>query len=926
MLKLKQKNKRIFTGLGLAIGLSLSVTGCTKSSPESFVIEARQYVDAGDMSAAVIAYKNAVQLAPKDAAIRFELGQLYLETGDYSSAEKELNRALELGHPAGKVIPSLSLAYQQTGAENALASMDTAELGLTAVEQVEVNFYKLQALVQLEKSLEARVLIEDTQNIDTQSVYKGLVLSYAAILDENFDSALEQTQALRVQAPLNKDVLLQLAKLSLFMQKPEQAIEVYRDYVRTYPDDVQYKFAFAALLVEQQQFDEAETYVDALLKLNETHPLLNQYKGFILANERNYEAALDAFETAIQQGRNDPAMWLTAGYSAYQQQDFPAVIRYLSMIASDLPENHAGLRMLADAQLREGQSDQATAILNRISGDAQTDATLFSAAGYQLVKEGKLKDARNMIDRSSVSSTTAEDLARLGVLQLSVNDLDGLVTLEDAMGKSDDNPNVRRVLVQGYLYGGQLDKANDLIVQWQSEEPSDPTPWLLEMQIAMGQNDNDKAESALAQAKSVASDSDDVKFAEINHAIYLGDLDKAKALNDAMVKAQPENLTALAIQFALAKESGDTDSAITGYVNAFSKNTENLALRLALAKAYLVDDKPLKASELLAPIEGDRAIQLDFWPVKGQALLRTNQLREAENHYNAWLTHYPSDRSAVLGKLLLDDVQGKFDDALALVKATRAQREDTQFALLEAHFLAVTRQTEQAQAILDTLDEGVMEIPFVRGIIARLKILNNDFAGAVPHALATYESNPNTRNMAIVLTAYEGSNQQQAAYDFLAKHVDDSPNDPAALMLFAERTLVEKPSDAIEMYQRAVELTPKNHIAFNNLAYLQLQAGQLDDALVSAERAVELQPTNPDALDTLAQVELARGELDKALKIYERITDITSVKNEEVYVNYIEVLLKTDQRKLAERRIKDRSLYRPDMVKKLNALKAEFQI
>ena len=926
MLKLKQKNKRIFTGLSLAIGLALGTTGCSQSTPESYVLEARQFVEAGDTPAAIIAYKNAVQLAPKDAAIRFELGQLYIENRDFASAEKELNRALELGHPPAAVIPILSLAYQQTGAENALADMETSELGLSTVEQVEVNFYKLQALVQLEKSLEARALIEATRVLDTVSVYKGLVLSFEPILDEDFDTALGQTEKLREQAPLNKDVLLQLAKLSLFLDKREQATDVYRDYVKTYPDDIQHKFAFAALLVEQKQFEEAKSYIDDLLKLNETHPLLNQYKGFIFANERNYEAALDAFETAIQQGLNDPAMWLTAGFSAYQQQDFPAVIRYLSMIASDLPESHAGLRMLADAQLREGQSDQATAILNRISGDAQTDATLFSAAGYQLVKEGKLKDARGMIDRSSASSTTAEDLARLGVLQLSINDLDGLVTLEDAVGKSNENASLRRILVQGYLFGGQIDKARELIAQWQVDEPSDPTPWLLEMQIAMSENDNDKAENALAHAKSIASTSDDVKFAEINHAIYLGDFARATALNDAMVKAQPENLTALAVQYALSKQQGNTEAALKGYVDAFSNNPDNVALRVALAKAYLVENKSMEAADLLANIEGDRDTQLDFWTVKGQSLLRTNQLREAESHYNAWLTLYPSDRNAVLGKLLIDDAQGKFDDALALVKATRAQREDTQFALLEAHFLAVTRQTEQAQAILDTLDEGVMEIPFVRGIIARLKILNNDFAGAVPHALATYESNPNTRNMAIVLTAYEGSNQQQAAYDFLAKHVDESPNDPAALMLFAERTLVEKPSDAIEMYKRAVELTPKNHIAFNNLAYLQLQAGLLDDALISAERAVELQPSNPDALDTLAQVELAKGELDKALKTYERITDITSVKNEEVYVNYIEVLLKTDQRKLAERRIKDRSLYRPDMVKKLNALKAEFQI
>ena len=926
MIKLKKQNRRVVTALSLAIGVALAVSGCSKATPESHVLEARQYIDAGDVPAAVIAYKNAVQLAPQDPAIRFELGQLYIESRDFASAEKELNKALELGHPAGQVVPLLSLAYQQTGAENALASMDTQGLSLTAVEQAEVNFYKLQALVQLEKDLEARVLIEDTEALDTSSVYKGLVSSFKAVLDEDYERALELTALLREQAPLNKDVMLQYARLSLFLSKPEQAIDVYRNYVKTYPDDIQNKFTLAALLVEQQQFSDAEVYVDQLLALNDLHPLLNQYKGFILADEQNYEGALQAFETAIQQGRNDPALWLTAGFSAYQQQDYPAVIRYMSMIASELPENHAGLRMLADAQLKEGQSDSATSILKRITGKGDGDASLFSMAGYQLVKEGKLKDAQSMIDRSSEVSTTAEDLARLGVLQLSMNDLDGLVTLEDAVGKSEENANLRRILAQAYLSGGQQDKAQELIVKWQQDEPSDYTPWLLEMQLALQNQDNAKAEAALAKAKAVAPDSEDVKFAEVNYAISQQDLDKAYSLNRELLKAQPSNLLSLAVQYAIAREQGDTKAALEDYKTQYTNAQDNLGLRLGYAKALLVEGRSTEVAELLLPIEGDRTTQADFWSVKGQALLQTNQLREAEAHYNSWLSYYPSDRSAVLGKLLIDDVQGKFEDALALVRATRAQRQDTQFALLEAHFLAVTRKADEAQRILDAQDEGVLALPFVKGISARLHILKGEFEAAIGDAIANYEANPNTRNMAIVLTAYEGANQQQKAYEFLAKHTEAAPEDTAALMLFAERTLQKQPSDAIEMYKKAVEQTPRNHIAFNNLAYLQLQEGQLDDALQSATRAVELQPTNPDTLDTLGQIQLAMGNMEAALKTYEKITDIVAVRNEEVYVNYIELLLKSDQRRLAERRIKDRSLTRPDMAQRLESLKREYQL
>ena len=48
---------------------------------------------------------------------------------------KELNKAMELGHPVSQVIPLLSVAYQQSGAENALAEVDYRAEGMSAVNQ-----------------------------------------------------------------------------------------------------------------------------------------------------------------------------------------------------------------------------------------------------------------------------------------------------------------------------------------------------------------------------------------------------------------------------------------------------------------------------------------------------------------------------------------------------------------------------------------------------------------------------------------------------------------------------------------------------------------------------------------------------------------------------------------------------------------------
>ncbi len=49
--------------------------------------------------------KNALQQEPNNREARFLIGVSYNETGDILSAEKELNRAIDLGMDTNKVYP-----------------------------------------------------------------------------------------------------------------------------------------------------------------------------------------------------------------------------------------------------------------------------------------------------------------------------------------------------------------------------------------------------------------------------------------------------------------------------------------------------------------------------------------------------------------------------------------------------------------------------------------------------------------------------------------------------------------------------------------------------------------------------------------------------------------------------------------------------
>ncbi len=142
---------------------------------------------------------------------------------------------------------------------------------------------------------------------------------------------------------------------------------------------------------------------------------------------------------------------LVAGFSAYQIQDFEAAQRHLTMVASSLPDNHPGLRMLADSMLQLGDNDEALAVLSRVEGEQSADAALFSKASYQLLRDGNVVGAQQMVEKSEAVSTSADDLSRLGILQLSLNDVEGLVNLEQAVEKAPESATSQSTLLRAYI-------------------------------------------------------------------------------------------------------------------------------------------------------------------------------------------------------------------------------------------------------------------------------------------------------------------------------------------------------------------------------------------------------------------------------------------------------------------------------------------
>ena len=899
---------------------------CSKQSPEDHIAAAKKSIAAKDYSAATIELKNAIKISPSLSEARFLLGKMHLKNEDYQSAEKELNKALELKYPINEVLPLLSLAYQKTRSDVALIGLSHQENGLSPAEMAEIAFYKIQAMFRLEQKEKAEALIEDVQKIATDSVFKTLALVYSLLLDSQVEAAQIQLKSIVESHPKQADALKLQALIALKSGDKELAADAYAAYLSYYPKDLEIAFINARLLVELNRTQEAEPFIDKLLAINENNGLLNQLKGIARFNEKDNEKALFHTEKAITAMPTDPALRLLAAYSAYRLKNYEVTHQHLSVIADELPANHEALRLLAVSQLQLGLTKEAGETVNSLEELSDKDNALVSSVGLALVNSGEVKQARNILSKSSeLSAETAEDLTRLGLLKLSLNDVEGITNLETALDKKPEEKITRNTLATAYLTTQQFDKAMQLAKRWKSADIEDEQAYLLAASVYFQQKQLDKAKAEYQQLLSFNPEHIGAKLALVDLAARAKDFSAAKHELDKVLAAEPSNIPALVKYYQYESEHGESSKAIAYIEQQFNENKDNNGLKLLLAKVYLQEDKPEKSIELLADFDDEKAPKV-YWQTLGRAYFKLKNFVDVQNHYQRWLAQAPNDRDAIMSNLLLLDNQREYKQALALSsKYIENHQDDVEIALLNIHFLLIAGDFTSAKQQLSLIPDAAKNLPFTKGLIGQLQMKDKKFTEALENLRAAYNAQQTSRNVNLVYFCLVNTGQQKQGYSFLQQHVKSNPNDIASLMHLAQLQISQDTDAAIESYERVVSISDNNFVALNNLAYFYLERNKIEKAQEYAEKALTLRPNMPDVLDTVGRIHLAKKDYDSAVKYLTKAVS-ESDENEDIYLNYVEALLLNDNKVLAQRKITQKTFKLPQSITRVEALKKSYQL
>lgn len=852
------------------VALGIGLSACGGESSESRMTQAQQSLAKGDRPTAIIHLKSIIQDDPRHAEARFRLGKLYLETGDYAGAEKELQHAREAGYDAGLLNPALAKAYIGQGAfQRALDELPAPAADNPAA--VPMHVVRAHALLSLGERETARAELRQAQAHAPDSADVRLVAARLALAEGNAEQALEEIEAALKADPKHLDAwLFKGSALRSFGKHPE-AIAAYQAVLKLDPAHDGARLALAGIALAENRLADARREAEAALKAARSSLQPRYLLALIDFREKKFEAARDRLAAVLKHAPNYPPAVLLAGSIEYALGNMQTAETHFGKSVAANPKNLYALRLLAAAQLRQGRADDAARTLAPVPRDLEDAGFQFVAGEIALARKQYSEAATHFERAAQLQPDNAAIRTELGVARLARGDPRALADLQAAADMDDARGRADMLVIINQLRQKQFDAALVRIDALEKKLGPTPLVWNYRGAAHLGKEDWARARDSFNQALKL----DPAFFPAAANLAQLHLRDKqpaqARALFEATLKSQPTHLDAMLAMAELSLRENNRTQYVAWLEKAARAHPQALRPRAALNRHYLEQgdrNKALAIAREAADANPDSPAAL--------LLLGNTQLARGDT------------LNAVTTFVALTKKAPQSADAfhrLAVAQRANEQSGDARASLQRALHLQPTHLPS-----LDLL--GRLELsannPQAALQVARQAqthhpksplgfVLEGDIHHAqkrLPQAVQAYEQamahgGGATEVIKLHRLQLEAGNTQ-AAEARLAAWLANYPDHHAVRTVLANHFMSQgRPREAITHYQALQQRTPPNAVVLNNLASL-YQRERDPRALATAEQALKLAPDNSAVQDTLGWILVEQGQTRRGLDLLRR--------------------------------------------------------
>jgi len=840
---------RLFAPLILLLfALSSPVVTFANDAYLNYEKGSQEYAE-GNYESAFIHLKNALQQDPKLLSARLLLAEVYFNSGDVASAQKESEEALKLGADINLVLPiyGQSLLLQEKVDE--LFQLEKDSTNFTRANQFEWALLKGQGYLLRNDPDLAREEFEKATAILPESARSNNTIAAIYMGRDMDEDARKFVDKSLVLDPKNAKTWHLSGELAFKAKDYDEALECFQRGYELNPEDIRIHRSLAQIYLQLGDRAKADEFLHLILEASPDDPAATLISALLLIGDGDVELGDDMLgnlSSMLSQfdkgGRQiDKTMQFFRASAEYIQGNDANAIELFSTYLQRNQDDISAVRLLADLYLRNGEGRRATELLSSHFTEVSTDLGLSIQLLNLSVQTGNTYRAEELLaalKKNGLSNNPYVVMAEAEVLRIKGKPADALHLLESHQF-GDKEP-------QGYgLLRGVL-------------------------QLNQGKS----AEAQRSVEHLVALYPDAVRINNFAAVTYLA-LDKLQDANtyvDKALQLDPGNVDARFNRAMLHKKRGELDEASKVLLELLKDQPDHTKAMLLMARILFLQEKYDEAIASADKVYNYDAASETAIETAGE--LKIEIYTELENWEKA---------KGVAQRLVRGDPQNT--DYLVQLAQIAMNAGDQQFAqsALSRLYPLWKRDPEKLRQLAE------MQARFNDPAAARKTL-----QGALKLDKDTYEVQLDIARLDLAGKKYDGvQNLAQALTDTFGKRSGTS-------QLLGELAVArQQPDVARKHYMDAFRLNNDNTEAVISLFELSSD-GTDPKAFTDAMESILKEGSLPVvAVRLMADSYLSQGKTDKAALYYEKLLDLEDLASDPAILNNLANIYAKDDLKKA---------------------------
>jgi len=862
--------KRIISAL-----LALLLVGCdglfSDVSDAEYVSRAQTFLDEGKLKSASIELKNALAKNSDNAQARWLLGRLYVEIGNGLAAEKELNKARNLGVNDDSVMPLLLRAMLLQGDNASVLEQDINSVTsnnivaeLMASRGLAYAFQK--KLDKAGHELDAALLKEpDLPYVLTARARLSVINNNPAEARNYLEKALAQNNTYAPAWSL-------IAGLTPVKEGAEKAIDAYTKAINNRFNNADDLVKRSLLYIQLKRFEDAQNDLSMLEARFPQRIDAAYVQGVLYYLQKQLPEAQASFELVLNNNNNEMRTVFYLGATHFLQGNYEQAKDYLSRCVAAVPNYIPARMLLAQIKLRDREFAAAEALVRPVVKSKPENVPALNILANALIKQGDTSEAVEILEKLvKLQPNTAEPRTRLGVGLLEKGEKNrGFISLESAIEIDPLFQQADIMLVLNYLKENDVEKALIAAKAFVRKQPDNAVAYNMLGRAYLIGKQVKEAEHAFQTARKLVPSDPGASHQLAALALKDKEPEKARTYLKEVLEQYPNHLRTLlglAVLEGQLKERGAMEATLK---KAMEAHPDAIQPRVLLAQEYMKEGKADRARVVLGNMFQRNRNSPAVLSIFGELQLAKKDYANAKSIFKELVDLRPK---SVRAHLLLAKASGGLNDLEGVQEALENVLElvptNVPAKIALTRILLAKGDIGQAQEELASLKKVANDNPEVMALEGAIQ----KKLGNTKQSLAIYkqifDQIPATKTLLILANQHWAADDKDGSVLLLEQWHRDHPKDIKATLALANNYLgLERQNDAMQLYRQVLKLSEDNLLALNNLAW-HLRKSDPEQALSYARRASVIAPESVTVIDTLAVILMEMGRIADAHRLIE---------------------------------------------------------